>query len=80
MAITRTISKLSVAALVAAALSWGASVGLQGVLGHGKVGSLAALVLGGLVLIAVYAFLALRLRVAEVVELAGTVRRRLPGR
>ena len=77
--IMRTIIRLGLASVVAGLVGWAVSAGLQAGLGTGKLGSLAALVVGGLVLIAVYAFVALRLRVTEVVELAGTVRRRLPG-
>ena len=80
MAVLRTVTRLGLASVVAGLLAWAVSAGSQAGLGQGKVGSLAALVVGGIVLIAVYAFVALRLRVTEVVELAGTVRRRLPGR
>lgn len=80
MAIARTLTRLAVAAVVAGLVGWGVSAGIHAGLGGGKVGSIVALVGAGGVLIGVYTVVALRLRVAEVVELVNTVKRRLPGR
>ncbi|MFI5959600.1 murein biosynthesis integral membrane protein MurJ [Cryptosporangium sp. NPDC051539] len=80
MAVTRTLTRLGVAAAIAGLISWGVAYGIQAGLGIGKTGSFVSLVVAGVVLVGVYAVVALRLRVAEVVELADTVKRRLPGR
>ncbi|GAA3393923.1 murein biosynthesis integral membrane protein MurJ [Cryptosporangium minutisporangium] len=80
LSVTRTITRLGVAAVVAGLLSWAVAYGIQSVLGIGKAGAFVSLVVGGLVLVGVYAVVALRLRVPEVVEFANTVKRRLPGR
>jgi putative peptidoglycan lipid II flippase len=78
--IARSLLGMSAAALVAGAAGWGVLYGAQAWLGDGRLGSFAALVGGGVVLVAVFAVLAVLLRVGEVLEVWETLRRRLPGR
>ncbi|WP_051571842.1 murein biosynthesis integral membrane protein MurJ [Cryptosporangium arvum] len=76
----RTITRLGLAAAVAGLIGWGVAYGIQAALGIEKLGAFVSLVVGGVVLVGVYAVAALRLRVPEVVDVANTVKRRLPGR
>jgi putative peptidoglycan lipid II flippase len=73
----RTITRLGLAAVVAGLLSWAVAYGIQAGLGIGKLGGIVSLIAGGVVLIGVYAVVALRLRVPEVVDVADTVKRRI---
>lgn len=77
--ISQTLVRLSIASAVAGGIGWGISYGIQAWLGDGKVGSLVALVLGGLALMIAFVAGAIFLRVSEVSEVWGTVRRRVPG-
>jgi putative peptidoglycan lipid II flippase len=72
-----TLGKLTAAALVAAVPTLLVAAILQHYLGLGHVGSLVGLVVGGVVLVAVYLAAAVALRVREVNEVWGMVRSRL---
>jgi putative peptidoglycan lipid II flippase len=72
-----TLGRLTVAALIAAVPTVLVALILEHYLGLGHVGSLVGLVLGGIVLIAVYLAVALALRVREIHDLWGMVRGRL---
>jgi putative peptidoglycan lipid II flippase len=76
-AIIRTLVRLALAALVAALPTLLIVVTLGRLLGNGKAGSAVQLVVGGLVLVAVYLAVAVALRVREVRELTGMLRTRL---
>jgi putative peptidoglycan lipid II flippase len=77
--ITRTLVRLTVAAIVAGAIGGGLSYGIQAWLGDGKLGSFVALLVGGLALGVAFVAGAVFLRISEVTEAWGTVRRRIPG-
>jgi putative peptidoglycan lipid II flippase len=72
-----TLGKLVAAALIAAVPTLLIALILQHYLGLGHVGSLIGLVVGGVVLVAVYLAAAVALRVREVNEVWGMVRSRL---
>ena len=72
-----TLGKLTAAALIAAVPTVLIAVILEHYLGLGHVGSLIGLVVGGIVLIAVYLAAAVALRVREVNEVWGMVRSRI---
>jgi putative peptidoglycan lipid II flippase len=73
----RTLLKLTIAALAAAVPTVLVALILEHVLGLGKWGSVATLVVGSLVLVAVYLATAVGLRVREVSDVWGMVRSRL---
>ncbi len=77
--ISQTLVRLSIASVVAGLIAWGLSYGVQAWLGDGKLGSFVALLVGGLVLGVAFVAGAIFLRITEVTEVWGTVRRRIPG-
>jgi putative peptidoglycan lipid II flippase len=72
-----TLVRLAIAAGAAAVPAFGAAWLLSRLVGDGKLGSAVQLAAGGLVLVAVYAALATLLRVREVNQFAGMIKRRL---
>jgi putative peptidoglycan lipid II flippase len=74
--IGRTVARAAVAGALAALVAFVLSELVRSVLGSGSAGSLAAVVLAGLVGIGVYGALAVRMRISELTSLVGTVRRR----
>jgi putative peptidoglycan lipid II flippase len=77
--ITRTLTRLAVASAVAGVIAWALSYGVQAWLGDGKLGSSVALVVGGTALAVAFVAGAVFLRISEVTEVWGTLRRRIPG-
>ncbi|MGW4034567.1 murein biosynthesis integral membrane protein MurJ [Streptomyces sp. NPDC004838] len=75
--IMRTYARLCMASLPAAALGGGAAFGITKAIGSGAVGSLAALVGGGIVLLGVFFVAAKRMRIEELNSMVGMVRGRL---
>ncbi|MFD0316121.1 murein biosynthesis integral membrane protein MurJ [Streptomyces flavalbus] len=75
--VLRTYARLSIASIPAALLAGAACYGITQVLGQGVAGSFAALLAGGLVLLAVFFVGARRMRVEELNSLVGMVRGRL---
>ncbi|MBT2382775.1 murein biosynthesis integral membrane protein MurJ [Streptomyces sp. ISL-11] len=75
--VIRTYARLAGACIPAALIGGAVSYGIGQVLGHGVVGSLAALISGGLILIAVFYIAAKRMRVEELTAMVGMVRGRL---
>jgi putative peptidoglycan lipid II flippase len=72
-----TLARLGAAGLAAAVVTWPIVYLLNRLLGDGKLGSAIQLVIGGVILLAVYLAGTLALRVPEVRELGGMVRGRL---
>ncbi|MCW2643617.1 MAG: integral rane protein MviN [Dactylosporangium sp.] len=72
-----TLSRLALAAALAAVPAALSVYGVDAVLGDGKVGSLVQVVIGGVVLLVGYVAAAAALRVPEVTELGGMLRTRL---
>jgi putative peptidoglycan lipid II flippase len=77
--ISQTLVRLAIASVVAGAIGWGISYGIQAWLGDGKLGSFVALLVGGLALGVAFVAGAVFLRIREVTEVWGTVRRKVPG-
>lgn len=75
--VLRTYTRLCLASVPAALVSGAACYGIAKVLGQGVVGSFAALVAGGVVLLAVFYLAARRMRIEELNSLVGMVRGRL---
>jgi putative peptidoglycan lipid II flippase len=75
--VLRTYARLCIASVPAAALSGAVCYGIGRTLGWGLLGSLSALVLGGIVLLGVFFLAARRMRVEELNSLVGMVRGRL---
>ncbi|MFD9716602.1 murein biosynthesis integral membrane protein MurJ [Streptomyces sp. NPDC059076] len=75
--VLRTYARLCLASLPAAALGGAAAYAILKALGGGAVGSLAALVAGGIVLLAVFFLAAKRMRIEELNSMVGMVRGRL---
>ncbi|WP_151773623.1 murein biosynthesis integral membrane protein MurJ [Streptomyces abyssomicinicus] len=75
--VLRTYARLCIASVPAAALSGAVSYGIGRTLGWTILGSLSALVLGGIVLLGVFFLAARRMRVEELNSLVGMVRGRL---
>jgi putative peptidoglycan lipid II flippase len=75
--VAATLLRLGAAGLAAAIVTWPIVLLLNRLLGDGKLGSAIQLVIGGLILIAVYLAGALALRVREVRELGGMLRGRV---
>ncbi len=75
--IVRTYARLIGASLPAALLGGAVSYAVTGVLGDGVVGSLGAVVAGGVVLLAVFYLAARRMRIEEMTAMVGMVRGRL---
>ncbi|CAL9520760.1 murein biosynthesis integral membrane protein MurJ [Streptomyces sp. enrichment culture] len=75
--VLRTYARLCIASVPAALLSGAACYAIGHALGQGAVGSLAALLAGGLLLFGVFFVAARRMRIEEVNSLVGMVRGRL---
>lgn len=75
--VVRTYARLAGACLPAALIGGAVSYGIGQVLGYGFAGSLAALIGGGLVLVAVFYLAAKRMRIDELNAMVGMVRGRL---
>ncbi|MEU2867809.1 murein biosynthesis integral membrane protein MurJ [Streptomyces olivoreticuli] len=75
--VIRTYARLAGACIPAALIGGAIAYGIGEVLGHGFVGSLAALIGGGLILIGVFYIAAKRMRVEELTAMVGMVRGRL---
>ncbi|MEU3074676.1 murein biosynthesis integral membrane protein MurJ [Streptomyces laurentii] len=75
--VLRTYARLCLAALPAALVGGAVGFGLLKLLGEGALGSLASLVVGGAVLLAVFFLAAKRMRIAELNSMVGMVRGRL---
>ncbi len=65
--------RLALASVPPAALAWGLTTWMTGVLGHGMIPALIALATGGLAFVGVFALLAHLFRIEELIELAGRV-------
>ncbi|MFF6775672.1 murein biosynthesis integral membrane protein MurJ [Streptomyces sp. NPDC012637] len=75
--VLRTYARLCLASLPAAIVAGAAGFGLLKVLGEGALGSLVALLVGGVVLLGVFFVAAKRMRIAELNSMVGMVRGRL---
>ncbi|MEN3582781.1 murein biosynthesis integral membrane protein MurJ [Streptomyces sp. ZYX-F-203] len=75
--VLRTYARLAIASVPAALLSGAAGYGVVQTLGQGVAGSLAALLIGGPVLLGVFFLAARRMRIQELNSLVGMVRGRL---
>ncbi|MER7963384.1 murein biosynthesis integral membrane protein MurJ [Streptomyces ardesiacus] len=75
--VLRTYARLCIASVPAALIGGAACYGISQTLGQGAVGSLAALVAGGVLLFGVFFVAARRMRIEEVNSLVGMVRGRL---
>ncbi|MHC0430778.1 murein biosynthesis integral membrane protein MurJ [Streptomyces sp. O3] len=75
--VLRTYARLAIASLPAALLSGGVAYAITQGLGQGVLGSLTALVIGGIVLLGVFFVAARRMRIEEMNALVGMVRGRL---
>ncbi|MEV6541146.1 murein biosynthesis integral membrane protein MurJ [Streptomyces sp. NPDC051665] len=75
--VMRTYARLSIASVPAALLSGAACYGIGHTLGQGVVGSFAALLVGGAVLLGIFYVAARRMRIEELNSLVGMVRGRL---
>ncbi|MEV5310746.1 MULTISPECIES: murein biosynthesis integral membrane protein MurJ [unclassified Streptomyces] len=75
--VLRTYARLSIASVPAALLSGAACYGITQVLGQGVLGSFAALLAGGAVLLGIFYIGARRMRIEELNSLVGMVRGRL---
>lgn len=75
--VLRTYARLCIASVPAALLSGAACYGIGHTLGQGVVGSFAALIAGGAVLLGIFFVFARRMRIEELNSLVGMVRGRL---
>ena len=75
--VLRTYARLGIASVPAALLSGAACYGIGHTLGQGVVGSFAALIAGGAVLLGIFFVAARRMRIEELNSLVGMVRGRL---
>lgn len=75
--VMRTYARLCIASVPAAILSGAACYGIAHVLGQGVIGSFAALVVGGAVLLGIFFVAARKMRIEELNSLVGMVRGRL---
>ncbi|MFF2849999.1 murein biosynthesis integral membrane protein MurJ [Streptomyces sp. NPDC058001] len=75
--VVRTYARLSLAAVPAALVGGGVGFALTETLGQGVLGSIAALVVGGFALLAVFYVAARKMRIEELNSLVGMVRGRL---
>ncbi|WP_075779357.1 murein biosynthesis integral membrane protein MurJ [Streptomyces acidiscabies] len=75
--VLRTYARLCIASVPAALLSGAACYGIAHTLGQGVIGSFAALLAGGVVLLGVFFVAARRMRIEELNSLVGMVRGRL---
>jgi len=72
----RALGKLAIAALIAAIPAWLLSLLIQHELGNGKVGAVAALIVGAIVLGVAYVGAGLALKARDITDVAGMVRAR----
>jgi putative peptidoglycan lipid II flippase len=72
----RALGKLAIAALIAAIPAWLLSLLIQHELGNGKVGAIAALVVGAIVLGVAYVGAGLLMKARDITDVAGMVRAR----
>ncbi|KQX49462.1 MULTISPECIES: murein biosynthesis integral membrane protein MurJ [unclassified Streptomyces] len=75
--VLRTYARLCMASVPAAIVAGGVGFGLLKLLGEGALGSLVALIVGGVVLLGVFFVAAKRMRITELNTLVGMVRGRL---
>ncbi|MEV5607057.1 murein biosynthesis integral membrane protein MurJ [Streptomyces sp. NPDC052225] len=75
--VVRTYARLCLASVPAAVIGGGIGYALTKVLGHGAAGSIAALVIGGAVLLGVFYVAARKMRIEELNSMVGMVRGRL---
>ncbi|MZD09547.1 murein biosynthesis integral membrane protein MurJ [Streptomyces sp. SID5785] len=75
--VVRTYARLCLASVPAAVIGGGIGYALTQVLGHGVFGSIAALVVGGVALLAVFYAAARKMRIEELNSMVGMVRGRL---
>jgi putative peptidoglycan lipid II flippase len=75
--VLRTYARLGIASVPAALLSGAACYGIGHTLGQGVIGSFAALLVGGAVLLGIFFVAARRMRIEELNSLVGMVRGRL---
>ncbi|MGW3170858.1 murein biosynthesis integral membrane protein MurJ [Streptomyces sp. NPDC001153] len=75
--VMRTYARLCIASVPAALLSGAACYGIGRTLGQGVIGSFAALIIGGAVLLGIFFVAARRMRIEELNSLVGMVRGRL---
>jgi putative peptidoglycan lipid II flippase len=75
--IADTLVRLTIAAAVGALPAFGAAWLLSSLIGDGKLASLVQVAVGGVVLVAAYAAVAVLLRVREVRQFGGMIRRRI---
>jgi putative peptidoglycan lipid II flippase len=73
----RTLTRLALVGLVAGAAAWAVSWAAQAGLGSGTTGSLVAVLAGGSVLVVLFVIGAFALRVREVTDVVGILRRKL---
>lgn len=76
LAVARTIGRVAVAAAVGGAAAWGGVIVSHLVAGTGRLGSLLALIVGGVVGIVAFVIAGQILRIHELREILGAVRRR----
>jgi len=74
--VARTVLRTGLASLLAGAVAYAAVVGCHSALGHGRGGSFAALLGGGVVGLAVFVGIASRMRIPEIREIANLARGR----
>lgn len=75
--VMRTYARLCIASVPAAVLSGAACYGIGHTLGQGVIGSFAALIVGGVVLLGIFFVAARKMRIEELNSLVGMVRGRL---
>ncbi|NUR68646.1 MAG: murein biosynthesis integral membrane protein MurJ, partial [Streptomyces sp.] len=75
--VMRTYARLCIASVPAAILSGAACYGIAQALGQGVIGSFAALIVGGAVLLGIFFVAARKMRIEELNSLVGMVRGRL---
>ncbi|MDT7842646.1 murein biosynthesis integral membrane protein MurJ [Streptomyces justiciae] len=75
--VMRTYARLCIASVPAALLSGAACYGITQTLGQGVIGSFAALIVGGVVLLGIFFVAARKMRIEELNSLVGMVRGRL---
>jgi putative peptidoglycan lipid II flippase len=74
--ILQTLTRLGIASVAAGLIAWGLAYSCTNLIGGGKVGGLAALVIGGTALVVAFAAAAVVLRVTEVAQLIQTISRK----
>ena len=74
--VTRTVLRTGVASVLAGAVAYAVVLGCHSALGHGRGGAFAALLGGGVVGLAVFVGIAMRMRIPEIREIADLARGR----